>query len=47
MTVGELLARTSSRELSEWRVWYELRAGDQVQDELKRAAIARLPRRRR
>lgn len=50
MTVGDLLARASSRELAEWEAHFGLRAREQLQEGLKAKAAAKLeerPRRRR
>jgi hypothetical protein len=51
MTVGELLQRTSSRELSEWKAYYRLQKVDQ-EETLKRMklvqkAVQGLPKKRR
>jgi hypothetical protein len=50
MTVNDLLARTSSRELAEWEAHFALRGREQLQEGLKARAAAKLeaqPRRRR
>ena len=35
MTVGEMLARISSYELSEWREYYRLKAAEQARQDRK------------
>lgn len=50
MTVGELLARISSRELGEWEAHFALRGRERLQEGLRVRAAAKLdaqPRRRR
>lgn len=47
MTVAELLARSSSRELSEWWAYYSIGADDAVMADLKRQAMDSLEQRTR
>lgn len=40
MTVGELLAKMSSRELSEWRAYFILLNEERKEDEMVQSAIS-------
>jgi hypothetical protein len=42
MTVGELLARMSSREFAEWQAWLVLEHEERLQEEARQRALAKL-----